>query len=311
MLVIRLTLGLRAVFPLPSPWNCSLRPTFFLVFGASLNPLTTYRGEIFPKARIIQFDSDASAFGRFSKPEIAVLADVRQAAMALTSELDARGHGYAGYRTPEVESRIASFQTEPLIDRSRPGAVDPNAFMIAMEKMLPRERAVVVDGGHQLTFACAHLSVPEPNAFIFPIEFYSIGLGLGAAIGAALARPDRLTVLSIGDGGLMMNLGDLHTAVRLSLPILILICNDFAFGSEMHLLQLYGLPDETARYENPSFEAVAKGMGADAVTVNSLADLAQLAGRLEQLRRPLLVDCKVNPDVRADWVGFFTAKPPR
>ena len=60
-----------------------------------------------------------------------------------------------------------------------------------------------------------YLAVPDERAFVFPNAFQSVGLGLGAAIGAAIGRPDRLCVAALGDGGTMMALAELETAVRL------------------------------------------------------------------------------------------------
>jgi thiamine pyrophosphate-dependent acetolactate synthase large subunit-like protein len=158
-----------------------------------------------------------------------------------------------------------------------------------------------------LAFACTYLSVPEPEAFIFPIDSFSIGLGLAAAIGASAGRPDWLTVLSIGDGGLMMTLGELHTAVRLRLPLLVIVCNDSAFGSEMHMLRVLGANDEVATYSNPSFESLALSLGARAMTVTTLADLDRLPTELQTLDGPLLLDCHVSRDVQAEWVATFLA----
>ena len=57
---------------------------------------------------------------------------------------------------------------------------------------------------------------PTPAAWVFPNGFQAVGLGLGNAIGAAIARPDRTTVAAIGDGGAFMALAELETAARLS-----------------------------------------------------------------------------------------------
>jgi acetolactate synthase-1/2/3 large subunit len=177
--------------------------------------------------------------------------------------------------------------------------------MTELDRILPIERTLVIDGGHHFEFAAYHIRVPDPRGFVFPNEYFSVGCGLAAALGAAVARPDRLTVLDVGDGGMMMNLGDLDTAVRYRLPLVVIVINDGGFGSEIHYLQVNGLPDATARYVNPSFAAIAEGMGARGITVDSLAKLDSVREAIQDLAGPLVLDCKVTTSVRARWVDFL------
>lgn len=194
---------------------------------------------------------------------------------------------------------------ETIVDLGHRGALDPRVLMRALEKVLPERRTLVVDAGHHLSFTGKYLSAPDATSFSYPHESGAIGTALPVAIGAAAARPTEVTVLTIGDGGLMMALADLETAVRYRLPLLVIVCNDSAFGAELHLMQVEGLPDALARYDNPSFEAVARGLGAEGLTIEDLEDLPKLTARLASLAGPLVVDCKISQDVRAEWVEPF------
>lgn len=280
-----------------------------LTFGASLNPYTTYRGDLLRRARVVQFDSSPQASGRYHPAEISIVGDARLAAAALVRELERRGHRAEGFRTPDVAERIKNFRLEStVIDRGSRGGLDPRMVMIALDRILPKERTLVIDAGHHFEFAVAHIGVPDPRGFILPNEYFSIGCGLATALGAAVARPDRLTVLDIGDGGLMMNLGDLDTAVRYRLPLVIVVLDDGGFGSEIHYLRVNGLPDTTARYRNPSFAAVANGLGAKGISIESLDQLDQVQAAIKDLAGPVVIDCKVTTDVRAGWVDFLFSK---
>jgi thiamine pyrophosphate-dependent acetolactate synthase large subunit-like protein len=277
-----------------------------LAFGASLNPYTTYRGDLLRNARVVHFDTNPKAAGRYHPAEIAIVADARLAAQALVKELEKRGHKSGGYRTPAVAERLRDFKLESTVtDKADSLGLDPRMVMIGLDKILPPERTLVVDGGHHFEFAVAHIGVPDPRGFIFTNEYFAVSSGLSAALGAAVARPDRLTVLDIGDGGMMMNLGDVDTAVRYKLPLVIIVTNDGGFGSEIHYLQVNGLPDDTARYENPSFADVAIGLGAKGITIDSLEQLDQVRSAIQGLAGPLVLDCKVTTSVRAGWVDFL------
>jgi acetolactate synthase I/II/III large subunit len=66
-----------------------------------------------------------------------------------------------------------------------------------------------------------------------------------------------------------------------------------------------GLPTETAKFPDVNFEAVAKALGADAMTVTELGQLADLPARMEGLEGPLVVDCRINPSVRAHFISIW------
>ena len=107
--------------------------------------------------------------------------------------------------------------------RRRATDIDPRTLTIALDDLLPAERTVVVDSGNFMGYPSMFLAVPDAAGFCFTQAFQSIGLGLASAIGAALARPDRLTVAALGDGGFLMSVAELTTAVRLGLPMLVVV----------------------------------------------------------------------------------------
>ncbi len=280
--------------------------------GASLNPFTTQKGALFPGAVVIQIDVDHDAFGRYITPNVPIHADVRSGAADLAAELERRGFHGRGRDDGIFAPRSPLSTANGTSSTSDEGDVlDPYELMRRLDRILPKERIVAVDAGHQLTFACAVLSVPDPDAFLFPIEFQCIGTALGMAIGAAVARPDLLTVVSLGDGALMMGLGELDTAIQLGLRLLLLIINDGGFGAERHYLDMLGLPADTARFVNPVFEDIALAMGADAMTLHNLNDLPALAAKLDsRLMRPLLVDCLIDGRVRGEWLDSNLRREP-
>src|SRR5207245_10426875 len=97
--------------------------------------------------------------------------------------------------------------------------IDPRTLSIALDDLLPAERTVAVDSGNFMGYPSMYLSVPDEAGFCFTQAFQSIGLGLATAIGAAVARPDRLAVAALGDGGALMGGSELATVPRLGLPV--------------------------------------------------------------------------------------------
>lgn len=168
--------------------------------------------------------------------------------------------------------------------------------------MLPPERTVAVDSGHFMGWPPMYLSVPDPAGFVFTQSFQSIGLGLSSAIGASVARPDRLTVACLGDGGALMAAGEFETLVRLGLPLLVIVYNDAAYGAEVHHFGPQGYPVDIVRYPDPDIAGLARGLGAEATTVRSIGDLAAVRRWLEQRDGPFVIDAKVSPSVVAEWL---------
>jgi len=277
-----------------------------LAFGASLSPFTTRGGTLFPGARVVQVDADPGALS--TAADVQVLGDAELTATAISVAVQRRTAGRGGYRTPATRELLRSAAAATPVPRDGGRGLDPRALTAALDDVLPRERTVVVDNGHNWTWPTSYLSVPEPSAYISPIEFACVGAATGVALGAALARPDRLTVLGIGDGGHLMTLTDVDTAVRYRIPLVVLVFNDAGFGAEVHYLQAAGLPDDMARLPAPSFAAIARSVGARGVTVEHLDDLPEVTAALESLDGPLVVDCVIDPEVRAPWVEFFFAQ---
>lgn len=272
-----------------------------LVFGAGLNGLTTYKNTLFPKAMIIQVDTDPAAFGRFVDVEMEIAADTRLTAEMLVAELERRAHAVEGFRSGEVRDLIKGFQPRHGVqDKSGSGMIDPRILMIELDRILPRSRILCADGGQQARFAIRYVHVEKSRNFLQASDAGAIGLGMGSAIGAAVSRPGEVVLAAIGDASMMMTLGDLETAIRLRLPILVVVSNDEALGSEVNFLSEQGLPTEVALTPSPSFAAIAQSMGGQAATVRSPDDLSVVERWLQESPGgPLVLDCRINPEIRA------------
>jgi 5-guanidino-2-oxopentanoate decarboxylase len=284
-----------------------------IAFGASLNRWTTHHETLFASsATIIQCDISPAALGAQSRITQGIVGDAATTAASLLHELQARGFQQAGFHTDAIKQELASYRPEDEFeDESIPGLVDPRSLILQLKHMLPQHYTLVVDGGHCTGFPIAYLDVPDAAGFFFPIDFQTLGIGVGGAIGASLAHPDRLTVLTIGDGAMMIGLMDIDAAVRYHLPILMMILNDAAYGAEIYFLQQMGMTTEYARYKDPNFADIARGMGAPGLTVRSLQELEQIRPWLTQPDGPLVVDCKVNPAVRGEWFKAAFGKSSR
>ena len=214
------------------------------------------------------------------------------------------GRGRGGWRSPALAARIAAerWRDEPYEDAGTADYIDPRTLSIALADLLPDDVCVTVDSGHFTGWPSFFLEVPDARSWLFVNAFQAVGLGLGNAIGAAVARPDRLTVAALGDGGTFLALQELETAARLGIKLLVVVYDDAAYGAEVHHFRTLGEQVALAQFPPADLSAIARGCGAAGVVVRSTDDLAPVADWITDGCGPLVVDAKVNPDVCADWL---------
>ncbi len=277
-----------------------------LAFGASLNHWTTKHGALIePQTRVVQIDVEPEALGRHRQVDLAILGDAKLTAQALTEALT--GEPKTGFRTPELAARIQehTWHNEPYEDASTDEWIDPRTLSIAAHEAIPMQRTVAVDSGAFLGYPAMYLEVPDARSWVFPNGFQAVGLGLGNAIGAAIAEPDRPAVAAIGDGGAFMALPELETAVRLKLGnLVVLIYDDAAYGAEVHHFGPMGHDVSRVRFPDADLAAIARAAGARGATVRSTEDLHQAIDEwlAQQSGHPLVLDAKVNPTICAEWL---------
>jgi thiamine pyrophosphate-dependent acetolactate synthase large subunit-like protein len=280
------------------------RSDLVVAWGSTLNMWTTRHGRLIPPAAtVVQVDRDPAALGVNRPVDLGVAGEVGAVAAAVSAQLPA-GPGQTGWRSPELAERIAGsvrWRDVPYQDRSGAGRIDPRALTSALDDLLPAARTVVVDSGNFMGYPSMFLSVPDAAGFCFTQAFQSVGLGLASAIGAAMARPDRLPVAALGDGGFLMSAVELATAVRLGLPLLVVVYNDAQYGAEVHHFGPDGHPVETVTFPDTDLAAIGKGYGCAGLTVRTAADLAGVGDWLSGPReRPLVVDAKLA-DIGPSW----------
>jgi thiamine pyrophosphate-dependent acetolactate synthase large subunit-like protein len=276
-----------------------------VAFGATLNHWTTRHGDLIgPDATVVQVDLEAAAIGANTPAALGILGDCALTAQALLTELDRAGAAGAGWRTPKLAARIATerWRDEPYEDAGTDAFIDPRTLSIALADLLPEDKAVAVDSGHFTGYPSFFLDVPDARSWVFMNAFQAVGLGLGAGIGAAVARPDRVTVAALGDGGTFLALQELETAARLRLRLLVVVYDDAAYGAEVHHFRTLGEPVSLAQFPDADIAGIARAAGAQALTVRCVADLSPVAGWVRAGSGPLVIDAKVNPDVCASWL---------
>lgn len=272
-----------------------------VVFGASLNQFTMRFGALFaPGTRVFQIDTAPAAthahVGGF------VRGDARLVAEDLVDRLgSADGSGWR-----ESVDIDAARSYEKGDDLAPDGRLDPRSAARRIAELLPEDRVVVSDGGHFIGWANMYWPVASPDRMMMVgTAFQSIGQGWPSVVGAALARRESTVVLTSGDGGGLMAIADLESAVRAAAGRgIAVVWNDAAYGAEINLYGLKGLAEGPMRIPEVDFAAFGAAVGAEGVVVRTLADLDRLAAWTQEdpaTRRFLLLDLRISGDVIAPY----------
>lgn len=288
--------GICGGFALPGAARIFEQADVVLAIGTSLSTETTGHGTMFPTAIVAQVDTDAELAGDHTVGDVVVLGDARLTAEGLRAALP---EGTAGWRDEEMAARIAAIDRWEGVDfTEEPGYVNAYSAYRLADELLPRERLLLVDGGYFMGGPATHISVLEPRDLVLPWRFGAIGGAIGPAIGAAAGRPDRTTVLFIGDGGLMMNIQELDTAVRCEIPLIVFVIDNGGFAMERPAYRNRGWAVEMADYDNPDFGAVAGSLGYDGYTPSGSDELAEILRALGRPRRPTLINLRIPRDAQ-------------
>lgn len=272
-----------------------------VVFGASLNQFTMRFGELFaPGTRVFQIDIAPAAthahVGGF------VRADARVAAEQLVERIGSTTESPWRETVDVASARSYDAGDELAAD----GRLDPRSAARRIAELLPEDRVVVSDGGHFIGWANMYWPVAAPDRMMMiGTAFQSIGQGWPSVVGAAMARRDSTIVLTSGDGGGLMAIADLESAVRTAAGRgMAVMWNDAAYGAEVNLYGLKGLAEGPMRIPEVDFAAFGAAVGAEGVVVRTLSDLDRLATWAEEdaaSRRFLLLDLRISGDVIAPY----------
>jgi len=301
------SLGISGGFSSPVADELISESDFILGFGASFTKWTTKRGKLIaPGAVVAQVDIEAPKLGYQMPIQHAVHGDARATAEALLVALDRQSLKFSkfGRRSDAMRERIRAGDNHhfPHPDESNTQFIDPRTLSKAVDTLLPEDRVVASDSGHFCGWVPRYLRVPNARASCLSHSFQSVGLGLPSVIGLAVANPGKLAVLGAGDGGFMMSISDFETAIRLGLRLCILVYNDSSYAAEVHYFGRQGFSTDIVRFPATDFAAIARGYGARAATVCTLADLEPVkAWVAEGAPGVFVIDGKINPELEADW----------
>jgi acetolactate synthase-1/2/3 large subunit len=244
-----------------------------------------------PRAKIIHIDIDRSELDKIKTAHVGLRGDVAEVLERLLPEIESRPREEWLARVGELKARF------PL---RMPGVDDPRTpygLIRAVAENLSDDAIVATDvGQHQMWVAQAY-PLRRPRQFLSSGGLGTMGFGLPAAIGAALARPERTVVCFSGDGSLLMNLQELATAAEEGVNVKLVLMNNAALGLVVQQQTLfYGGRVFASKFRNePDFLGIAKAFGWRTFDLDSARDPKEALATALSTRGPAFIHVRLDP----------------
>lgn len=279
-----------------------------VIVGAKLSPQDTVREQpnVFDprRQRIIQIDIDDRNAGWTFPVELGLIGDAGSILSQLVEASRNTASGSAANRKEWVGSlpqskRDLDFYADPAmhVDSS---PVTPQRLVAILQQTLAPDTVFALDAGNNRTWMAHLYQSRQANTFFCPGGTAGMGWSLPASVGLKLVYPDRPVVSVTGDGGYMMTINVLSTAMQYQLPILCVVFNDSALGMVLdHQTPGRYIASEFIETDNA---AIARGFGAFGVQVKDSRDLPDAIRQAQASGLPAVVDVLIDrgpsPD---DW----------
>jgi acetolactate synthase-1/2/3 large subunit len=269
-----------------------------LVLGARLDDRVTGDPTRFARgAKIVHFEIDPGQLHRVRTYEMPVVGDLADTVPRLLEALPATLPDWSGWLAetratpnPQHKENVAGGKPSPT-----------RVLELLFERMDPDGFITTDVGQHQMWAAQRASGLADPRQHITSGGLGAMGFALPAAVGAQLAYPHRQVIAVAGDGGFQMNIQELATVQRYSLPIKIMIIDNKYLGMVRQWQQLFWdrRYSEVDLYDNPDFCKIAEAYGIPGILMNKGSDMERMLDEFLATPGPglLVVECPAESNV--------------
>lgn len=271
-----------------------------IALGVRFDDRVTGRLSAFaPHAKVIHVDIDPAEIGKNRSPDVPIVGDVRRVLGKLNRLLDERQNGNRpGDAHQAWWQQIRRWKEEhPLAVFTSDSEIKPQHLIAEIDRLSGGNAIVATDVGQHQMWCAQHLRFNEPRLWLTSGGLGSMGFGLPSAIGAQLARPDKLVFAVVGDGGFQMSIPELATVANHALPIKIVVMNNGHLGMVRQWQELF-YNNRLSAVQLDTFPDAGKLAGAYGFKGRSIDKPSELAPALEEAVRepgPYLLNVMVSP----------------
>lgn len=226
--------------------------------------------EFCPRAKVIHVDADQAEIGKIRTPDLSICGDAKKVLANLIPMVDVNSRD-------EWMTRIRTLKEEYRIPTENSPGFQPGKFIQSIAQFFPLDTIVTTDVGQHQMWVAQSYPFRRLRSFLTSGGLGTMGFGLPAAIGAALANPTKRILCVTGDGSILMNLQELDTLAELNLDVTVLILNNGHLGLVRQQQELfYGKKFFASRFETkPDFAGIARAFGIRSMDIPA-SDIAKL-----------------------------------
>jgi acetolactate synthase-1/2/3 large subunit len=239
--------------------------------------------------RIVHLDGSPAEVDEHYIVDVGVLGDLRLSLELIQGQLSAMDSAWVRQARKTV---IEGFEAE--MDGPASWPLRPQRIMLDLRAVLKPDDVVVCDVGAHKLWMSRMFPCETPNSCIISNGFAAMGIAVPGAIAAKLLYPERRVVAVTGDGGFLMNSQELETAVRLKLPLVVLVWRDNGYGVIRWKQTLRFGRTSSVDFGNPDFVRYAESFGAAGYRVTAAEELRPALERALQHAGPVIIDCPVD-----------------
>lgn len=262
-----------------------------IALGVRFNDRATGdRTKFGPSGKVVRIDIDSSELSKTVDDRVELLGDVKATLAALLPLIEPNTHEAWARRVRELRAEEKGY------DDYRDG-LTPKNVMDAINAAKGDEVDVVTDVGQHQMWAAQYLSFSRPRSFITSGGLGTMGFGMGASIGAALAT-GRHVLLITGDGSFAMNMAELMTAADYEVPVTVVLLNNGVLGMvrQMQSLFKHQRYSETTLARRADYVGIARDMGVSGMRVSTLGELKDALERALAAPAPALIEVPIDKD---------------
>ncbi len=266
----------------------------FIAVGTRFSDRVTCNADLFgTHFPIIQIDIDPAEFDKNVHVDVRLRGDAKQILSRLLEIAPQMDH--ADWMR-DVESWNLNY---PLMQRPAPDGVTPQEVLGTLGRLTDSEAILTTEVGQHQMWAAQFYTFRHPRQFLTSGGLGTMGFGLGAAMGAQLARPDKRVINIAGDGSFHMNCSELSTLSKYNIPVIELIFNNTVLGMVRQWQKLFyeNRFSQTDLEKKTDYEMLARAFGVKALTIREQADIEPVLKEALATDGPVLINCLINKDI--------------
>lgn len=263
-----------------------------LAIGTRLSEVTTQDYSLIGQEQtLIHIDIDDQILGRVYQPKLGIVSDAKE---ALTSMLSLSIQ--QGWEDWAEKCNQRYLQTSQIKRRTNSEKLTNEDVIYLLQKLLPEDTIITNDAGNFAGWLHLYYRFQQKKTYIGPTSG-AMGYGLPAAIGAAIALPNRVVVSLSGDGGMMMTVQELETAARYNIPVISLVFNNRMYGT-IRMYQEMHYPEKVSGTDlgNIDFAALAKSLNANGIKATTTAEFEEAIRCAMKSNLPTVIEIEMDPE---------------